>query len=113
MHAEVSRIHGQGVREWRVRLESLGFSFLAQLFLRIACTLCDWSSRGGEGVAEFLRMRLQVSRDGIFLWKEALLPVDGKASLDQSLSVHPGRVPGAGRYLTVVRTQGHLCLVRA
>lgn len=64
-----------------MRLESLGFSFLAQLFLHIACTLCDWSSRGGEGVAEFLRMRLQVSRDGIFLWKEALLPVDGKASL--------------------------------
>ncbi|XP_032725873.1 uncharacterized protein DKFZp434B061-like [Lontra canadensis] len=83
-----------------------------ELFPHIACTLCDWSSRGGEGVAEFLRMRLQVSRDGIFLWKEALLPMDGKPSLGLSLLSASGCAWGSGLHSTVLRTHGYLRSVR-
>lgn len=63
-------------------------------------------------MAEFLRMRLQVSRDGVLLWKEALLPVDGKASLGLSLLSAWGCAWGSGLYLTVLRTHGYLRLVR-
>ena len=71
LHAGTSGIHDQGVWELWVRLESLGFSLLAQLFLHTVCTLCEWKSGGRDVVAELLMMQLQVGGYAILLLNNA------------------------------------------
>ena len=71
LHAGTSGIHDQGVWELWVRLESLGFSLLAQLFLHTVCTLSEWKSGGRDVVAELLMMQLQVGGYAILLLNDA------------------------------------------
>jgi len=60
-----------------------------QLFLHIACTLCEWRSRGGEGVAEFLRMQLQKNSINIQRTDPRIIAVENGELAARGITVGP------------------------
>jgi len=62
---------------------------LWQLFLHIACTLCEWRSRGGEGVAEFLRMQLQKNSINIQRTDPRIIAVENGELAARGITVGP------------------------